>query len=104
MDKDQNLSIAKKFAKRVRDQFPDAEIFLFGSRARGDHMLESDFDFIIVSDHFENILFYKRMPLIYEIWDEHYDIEPLCYTKEEFQKKKKQLSIVNEALKEAIPV
>lgn len=104
MDKETNLKIAKKFAEKLREQFPDAEIFLFGSRARGENLFESDFDFIIVSDFFKDINFYKRIPLIYDIWDEEYDIEPLCYTRKEFEKKKNQLSIVNEALKDSITI
>lgn len=104
MDKEVNLSIAKNFAEKVKNLFPDAQIILFGSRATGENLQESDFDFIIISDIFKNINFFKRIPLIYEIWNEEYDIEPLCYTKEEFEKKKNQLSIVSEALKEGIEI
>jgi len=77
-------------------------VILFGSRARGDNLRDSDFDFIIVSDYFKGIFFYKRMPIIYKMWDYEYDIEPLCYTEEEFERKRKQISIVREALKDAI--
>jgi len=39
------------------------------------------------------------MPIIYRIWDFEYDIELLYYTEEEFERKRKQISIVREALK-----
>jgi len=41
--------------------------------------------------------------MMYEFWN-HYplDIEPLCYTPEEFEKKKKQIGIVSRAVKEGI--
>ncbi|MFX1294465.1 MAG: nucleotidyltransferase domain-containing protein [Promethearchaeota archaeon] len=61
------MNIAKIFAKKVKKKVPDAVIIFFGSCARGDNTLESDFDFIIVSDCFKNINFFKRMPLIYDI-------------------------------------
>jgi len=102
LDKKFNLKIAKRFAKNIRKKFPDAQIIFYGSRFRGDHLYESDFDFIIVSDYFKNINFYKRIQLILELWNMNFDIEPLCYTKKEFEKKKNQISIVSEALKNCI--
>ncbi|MHA1269162.1 MAG: nucleotidyltransferase domain-containing protein [Candidatus Helarchaeota archaeon] len=98
MDRTDNLEKAKKFAKKLRLKFPNAEIIFYGSRVKNNFLVDSDFDFIIISDSFNNINFYERISIIYDIWDEDYDIEPLCYTKEEFQKKKKQISIVREAL------
>lgn len=41
--------------------------------------------------------------IIYE-WDGPVDLEPLCYTPEEFEKKKKQIGIVSEAVKEGIEI
>ncbi len=86
MDRE-TADIARKFIKRLIPQYTIQKIILFGSRARGDHLRMSDFDFIIVSPDFEGIHFIKRMAAIYEFWDEPYDIEPLCYTPEKMQKK-----------------
>jgi hypothetical protein len=64
----------------------------------------SDFDFIIVSPDFEGVHSIKRMASIYEYWDEPYDIEPLYYTVEEFEEKKKEIGIISEAVKEGIEI
>jgi len=86
----------------LRKVFDLNNIFLFGSRARGDNFLESDFDFVIVSEDFKNIPFIFRASKIYDYWNQKQDIEPLCYTPEEFEKKKKQIGIVRQAVKEGI--
>jgi len=39
-----------QFARRVRMRFPDARIWAFGSRARGDAQAESDLDCLVVLD------------------------------------------------------
>ena len=64
--------------------------------------MESDFDFVIVSEDFKNIPFIFRASKIYDYWNQKQDIEPLCYTPEEFEKKKKQIGIVRQAVKEGI--
>ena len=38
------------FARRVRARFPEARIWAYGSRARGDATWESDFDIAVVLD------------------------------------------------------
>ena len=39
------------FTRRLRLRFPDARVWAFGSRARGEAPLDSDFDICIVLDH-----------------------------------------------------
>lgn len=103
MDRE-TAEIARKFARRLMNNYTIKKIILFGSRARGDHLRMSDFDFIIVSPDFEGVHIIKRMASIYKYWDESYDIEPLCYTFEEFEEKKKEIGIVSEAVKEGIEI
>jgi uncharacterized protein len=40
--------IIDQFASRVRELFPEAKIWAFGSRARGDAQPDSDFDICVV--------------------------------------------------------
>ena len=47
MDRDQLLDRVRNV---VRDVEPDAEIILYGSRARGDETRESDWDFLVLVD------------------------------------------------------
>jgi len=44
-------SVFNEFKHRVYQQFPDAEIIAFGSRARGDASIDSDFDVCVVLNH-----------------------------------------------------
>jgi len=95
--------LALKFARKVKRMFPDAKIILFGSRAREDALKTSDYDFIIVSKSFKNIPFFERPILLYTLWDGG-GIDLLCYTPEEFEKKKKQISVVKEAVRDGIEI
>lgn len=103
MDRE-TAEIARKFVRKLTNTYTVKKVILFGSRARGDYLKMSDFDFIVVSPDFEGVHFLKRMASIYEFWDEQYDIEPLCYTPEEFEEKAKEIGIVSEAVKEGIEV
>ena len=95
----------KDFISRVRKKYKIDKAILFGSRARGDHFVHSDYDVILVSKDFEGVFFTERMANMYEFWN-HYplDIEPICYTPLEFKAKKKEHGIVRQAVKEGIEI
>jgi predicted nucleotidyltransferase len=44
----QDKIILEELAQRIRVRYPDARIWIFGSRARGDSAWDSDFDICIV--------------------------------------------------------
>ena len=92
----------KQYLKKVKKYFEIDKAILFGSRARGDYLLSSDVDLIIVSKDFKNLQFRQRMEELLMFWDEKIDLEVIGYTPEEFEKKKKQIGIVQQALKEGI--
>jgi len=93
----------KSITEKVRAKYRITQAILFGSRARGDYLADSDYDVLLVSPDFQGIFFSQRSALMYDFWT-HWplDIEPLCYTPEEFEKKKTQIGIVSEALREGI--
>jgi len=82
--------IISKILELSRKKYPDAEIYLYGSRARGDAKPLSDWDILI-------LLNLKKIPFALEtkIMDEFYEIEletgeilsPLIYPKEEWNVK-----------------
>ena len=91
------------FVKRVKRKLPDAKVILFGSRARENALKTSDYDFIVVSESFKNVPFFERPLMLYELWDGG-AIDLLCYTPDEFEKKKRRIGIVSEAVREGVEI
>jgi len=93
----------KDFLRRAGEKYRIEQAIFFGSRARGDHLKDSDYDIILVSPDFRGVFCTKRCALMYDFWT-HWpiEIEPLCYTPEEFEVKKTQIGIVSEAIREGI--
>src|SRR3989344_4783109 len=98
---DNNLKIVKKFKRNLR-KFGVERLIFFGSRVRGDFNQESDFDIIAISKKFKEIKWYERPLNLYLNWKEDYPLEIICYTPEEFERLKKKIGIVREAVKEGI--
>ncbi len=74
---------------------------------RGDYLKDSDYDIIVISKAFKGEHFTKRSTeVLRTLWNAGVagDFEVLCYTPEEFERKKKSLGIVKEALREGIVV
>lgn len=94
--------VVVRFAQRLRASYRVERLILFGSRARGNHLLESDYDLLIVSNDFQGIPFPQRMARISELWDGPNEAEFLCYTPAEFAQKRQELGIVGTALEEGI--
>jgi predicted nucleotidyltransferase len=86
MMSDRDRHIFEIFAARVRQQFPDARIWAFGSRARGDATWESDLDVCIVVDE---LTYEDRQTLSTIAWEVGFEHELLittvCFTTEEFE-------------------
>ncbi len=70
---------------------------MFGSFAKGEIHEGSDIDLIVVGDFKER--FFERVGKIIEITD--LPIEPLVYTKEEFEEMKKTNPFIREVLRNA---
>ena len=102
---DKVKSIRKKlkdFKYRVNRDIPVDTMILFGSRAKGKTGKDRDVDLLIVSPRFKKLDFFKRGAKMYDYWDLNYPVDFLCYTPKEFNKLKKQITIVREAVKEGI--
>ncbi|MBM3496620.1 MAG: nucleotidyltransferase domain-containing protein [Armatimonadetes bacterium] len=84
-----------------RDRRVD-QFILFGSRARGDELLTSDADVLVVSPFFAGINFRHRPALVLEHWADRVDLEVLCYTPEEFERLRARRGIVATADAEGI--
>jgi len=102
MGRKSNVEIINSFKNKLTEDIPVAKIILFGSRAWGKPKRWSDFDLIIVSKYFEGINFFERASKMYDFWDVDYPVDFICLTPEEFNKLKKGITIVSEALKKGI--
>jgi len=90
----------KRIKKSVAKQYKIDSMFLFGSRARGDELLSSDADVIVISKDFSLFHFRKRPDAFLDRWKLPIDLEILCYSPEEFRRKKKEYGLVQEAVKQ----
>jgi predicted nucleotidyltransferase len=59
-EKEVEDKIVREFAKRVKEKFDAEGIIFFGSRARGEALETSDYDFIAISKKFESIHSWRR--------------------------------------------
>ncbi len=79
-------------------------MILFGSRVWGKPHRDSDIDLIIVSPAFDGVHRLDRGVNLYLKWNLKYPVDILCYTPEEFNRKKKFIGIVQQAAKEGIEI
>jgi predicted nucleotidyltransferase len=86
-----------EFARELKEKLPVEEIYLFGSFAREEVHEGSDIDLILIGD-FEGKM-PKRIDKILQLTD--LPVEPLCYTKEEFERLKTTSSFIRKILKTA---
>jgi uncharacterized protein len=98
-----NVTIVKSF-KRKLGGMNFSKFILFGSRAKGTERIDSDFDILAVSKDFRGKRWNQRPLNIYLSWEEDKPLEVLCYTPKEFNKLKKEVSIVREAVREGIEI
>ena len=104
MGKRKHLGKLKQFKERLSKDIPIEKMYLFGSRASGNFHRWSDFDLLIVSSGFRGKKFRYRPLGFWRYWTIDYPVDFLCYTPEEFNKLKKQITIVREAVKEGIEI
>jgi predicted nucleotidyltransferase len=90
----------KKFKKKIKAD----EVIIFGSFARGEFGEDSDIDLLLVSKKFRGKKFHERFKGLWLKWHLDLPVDFICYTPEEFNKLKKEVSIVSEALREGIRV
>jgi predicted nucleotidyltransferase len=94
----------EEFLKKVKERFEPKLILLFGSRARGEELKESDYDLIVVSEKFRGVPFLERLYMLYELWDLKQRADILAYTPDEFEQKKNEIGVVRKAVEEGIVI
>ncbi len=80
------------------------KLYLFGSAASGKTHRYSDIDLIVVSRKFSGKGILKRSPKLYMRWNMKYPVDFLCFTPDEFNRQKKQITIVREAVRHGVEI
>ena len=98
----ETIKLISSQVKLIRQKYKPEKIILFGSRARGDHFKTSDIDLLIISKAFAGLTWRDRIIGVFGRWDKKEMLEPICLTPEEFEIRRKQLGIVQQAAKEGV--
>jgi len=93
-----------RFLKRLKRELGAVEVYIFGSRAYGTPLLESDLDMIVVSEEFGKRDFIENMELLSRMWDGSFSIEMFPYTPEQIEKYAEKKTVISEALKKGIRI
>jgi len=76
----------------IKKEISIIDVYVVGSRARGDYLDTSDLDLVIISDDFKNLRYIERLEKLYKY--SKGDIEFFAFTKEEWDNPK-SLFIIN---------
>ncbi len=97
------MDVIEDILGALRDRFQN--VYLFGSRARGDYLQGSDIDIIVVDSSFEGISYLERTSkvrrVIREVLEKHpIDVDVIALTPDEFRDlAKRRTNIVGYAMK-----
>lgn len=94
----------ERFKSSIKKEFKPMHFILFGSRAKKTEFVYSDFDFVIVSEKFRDMDWHKRISKVVRHWNCEANIDILPYTPEEFERKRSQICIVQQAVREGVEV
>lgn len=105
MDKKTDLvKSLKRFAEEISDEIKVDKMYFFGSRATGKAKKWSDVDLLLVSKNFVGKRKLRRAPPLYMKWNLNYPVDFICLTPKEFQVKKNEIGVVQEAVKKGIKI
>lgn len=103
IDRDEKVArFRREVLPRLIATFRPNKVLVFGSRARGDALKDSDLDLLIVAQAFEGVRWLDRPVRVTEECDIRFGVELLCYTPEEYQRKLGELGIVRTASEEGL--
>jgi predicted nucleotidyltransferase len=93
---------AARYLPRLRRRYRPSLVLVFGSRAKGEALVESDLDLLVVSERFRGISFLERASTLLADLDLPFAADVLCYTPEEFARKRREHGVVSLALEEGV--
>ena len=102
MDK-RKSGIIKKL-KEFKKENKIKKMIFFGSRMTNNYNKYSDIDLVVVSPKFKKLKSFQRPAMLRLKWNMKYPVDLLCYTPEEFERRRKIPSIVREAAETGIEI
>lgn len=93
---------AARYLPRLRQRYRPELVLIFGSRAGSEALAESDLDLLVVSERFRGVSFLERASALLAELDLPFPTDVLCYTPEEFARKRREHGIVRLALEEGL--
>ncbi len=91
LDRDELLSRLQLIAQRIRAEHPEvADVRVFGSIARGDHVGTSDVDVLIVLHEYDGRDPIERVRTFYRYFDLPIDVDILVFTREQLKRRLKE--------------
>lgn len=98
----------RRFKEGVAKKFFVEKVFIFGSAVRENMKKDSDIDIIVISKKYGRKDTFKITPKLYGEWHEkqkiNYPVDIILFNTEEFEKLKKGITIVREAVENGIEV
>ena len=93
MDSDRKQKLLCEIKQRVQQVAPSAEVYLYGSRARGEGGRDSDWDVLILVER-DAIDYTFEKQLTYSLYDLEFDtgelISPMVYSKQQWHTQHKK--------------
>lgn len=89
--------ILSEFVDKVKALLGSAEVYLFGSYARGDWLRDSDVDLIVIASAFRGLDLGKRYSLVRRLLPDTISAELLLYTPEEFERLREKSVVLRDA-------
>ncbi|QOJ79257.1 nucleotidyltransferase domain-containing protein [Infirmifilum lucidum] len=78
------LKRAKAFVEKLKEEFKIEEVYVVGSRARGDYLEDSDIDLVIICDEMKGVRYIDRLNMMSKYLEP--GVEFLVLTREEWEK------------------
>lgn len=86
MMNERDRQILNEFSAKVREHFPDAKIWAFGSRARGDAQPNSDLDICVVVESLDHAIWKTISRIAWQIGFKHdVLITTVKYSRQQFE-------------------
>jgi predicted nucleotidyltransferase len=88
--------ILNEICMRLNQEFNPKKIYLFGSRARGDHKPDSDYDLVLVIDSSDLGMIDRNIQAGKVLWGIKASVDVFVYTQAEFDLMKDQFNSIAE--------